>query len=97
MARAGLLPRGHEQANLTVSRYFGSGVPSAAQAAYAPLKGGGATQNDVYYLGDFFTPQEILHEALHTFLGGKDPVLNTRGADTSSLMHGGCNELGRAF
>jgi len=52
-----------------------------------------STQHD--YLGDFFVPEEILHEALHTFLGAKDPVLRSRNARLEALAHGGCNDLGR--
>jgi len=56
-----------------------------------------STQHDVHYLGDFFVPEEILHEALHTFLGAKDPVLSSRNASLKALAHGGCNDLGRAY
>jgi hypothetical protein len=68
MARAGLLPYGHEEADMSVSKYFASGIPSAVQAHYAPMAGSAVTQHDVYYLGDIFMPEEILHEATGVYL-----------------------------
>jgi hypothetical protein len=42
-------------------------------------------------------PEEILHEALHTFFGATDSELNSRHADTTSLQHAGCGLTGHAF
>jgi hypothetical protein len=72
---------------------FGKIGAFANQAGYASRQTG-ATLHDVYYLPVTALYEfNILHEALHTFLGSNvtDDYLKARGLDINSLDNGGCN------
>lgn len=75
----------------SVSKFFEWRVASA-QAGDARASTG-ATANDVYYLPLVFFEEQILHEALHTFLGssGSEDKI-----DAQVLSNGGCNSSGKA-
>ena len=97
-ANAGIVPRTDDRRDQPVNVFMATHPkrPTAAQAGHA-RRSTGANQNDVYYKPEyFFFESQILHESLHTLLGGPatDAYLDKIGGGQEQLGNAGCNSGG---